>query len=282
MNDFVQDQYNVRDEAKYQIFISSTYEDLKDERQHVIREITRAEQFPVAMENFVASSKEQWATIERFLQTSGCLILLLGTSYGTIDKEDEEQRSFTEKEYDFADKNGIPILAFISTGDNYKDKSRNLKKLNKFREKVKNSNRLVCYFRNCAELSGAVSNSIAKEKLHFINPWYRNTEQKNRETADSAIDKTPNLAKLANGNYWNEEAVQMNRRYRDELDKLQDKWDSPLEWSGGKDFSHLFEIRDDDNVISDEQRSEGIIKSIRYVYTDESGKMMVIGWYLKA
>ena len=41
-------------EKKYQIFISSTYEDLKEERDKVQRAILSMYQFPVGMEMFSA------------------------------------------------------------------------------------------------------------------------------------------------------------------------------------------------------------------------------------
>jgi hypothetical protein len=44
---------------KYQIFISSTYEDLKDERRAVQDIILSMQQFPVGMEMFSAADEEQ-------------------------------------------------------------------------------------------------------------------------------------------------------------------------------------------------------------------------------
>ena len=42
-------------EKKYQVFISSTYEDLKDERLGVIASLLTANCIPVGMEQFTAS-----------------------------------------------------------------------------------------------------------------------------------------------------------------------------------------------------------------------------------
>lgn len=47
-------------EKKYQVFISSTYEDLKEERKKVQDTILSMNQFPVGMEIFSAADEEQW------------------------------------------------------------------------------------------------------------------------------------------------------------------------------------------------------------------------------
>lgn len=49
---------------KYQIFISSTFEDLKKERNSAIEAILMTNNIPVGMEAFVASSKEQFEYIK--------------------------------------------------------------------------------------------------------------------------------------------------------------------------------------------------------------------------
>lgn len=282
-------EFNVSNEAKYQIFISSTYTDLKEERQHVIREVIRAEQIPIAMENFVASNKNQWATIERYLENSGCLILLLGDRYGTIDESDTNKISFTEKEFNLAEKLKIPILVFIRSGTESPKDSENNDKYKKFKEKLEN-NRLVCYFNNCSELSGAVAHSIALEKNSFQNPWYiqKNAnkikndvvETANEDTKDVNDNVKTDLLSLQDKNYWNDDAEKMFKRYQKDLEKLSDKWDKVKKWEGGKDFKSLFEVRSDTNMISEELRQKGYTKSIRYVYTDKTG-MWVYGWYLK-
>lgn len=282
-------EFNVSNEAKYQIFISSTYTDLIEERQQVIREVIRAEQFPIAMENFVASNKNQWTTIERYLKNSGCLILLLGNRYGTIDKNDPNKISFTEKEFNLAEKLEIPILVFIRSGIESQKHSEKDKKYKKFKRKLE-KNRLVCYFRNCAELSGAVAHSIALEKSFFKNPWYINSSVKSinddvvknaKEDIKKVNDNVKkDLLSLADNNYWNEDAEKMFKKYQKDLKKLPDKWNTVKKWEGGRDFKFLFEVRSDINMINEELRQKGYTKSIRYVYTDKTG-MWVYGWYLK-
>ncbi len=50
---------------KYQVFISSTYEDLKEEREQVIKALLEMAHIPVGMEMFSAADEEQWNIIAR-------------------------------------------------------------------------------------------------------------------------------------------------------------------------------------------------------------------------
>lgn len=99
-------------ERKYQIFISSTYIDLINERQLVAKQILDNYHFPIGMEMFSASDKKQWATINATIDSSDIYILLVGYRYGSIDNE--EGISFTEKEYNYAVKKGIPVIVFVN------------------------------------------------------------------------------------------------------------------------------------------------------------------------
>ena len=60
-------------EKKYQIFISSTYEDLKEERRKVQDTILSMYQFPIGMEMFSAADEEQWEIIQ---ETESLLVLV--------------------------------------------------------------------------------------------------------------------------------------------------------------------------------------------------------------
>ena len=47
-------------ETKYQIFISSTFEDLKEERRKITEVILNMGHFPIGMELFNADDNKQW------------------------------------------------------------------------------------------------------------------------------------------------------------------------------------------------------------------------------
>ena len=75
------------------IFISSTYEDLKEAREEAIRYIDRIGH-SVAMEKFFASNHQSKDGCLRKLQECDAVILILGFKYGSVDKA--EGISFTE------------------------------------------------------------------------------------------------------------------------------------------------------------------------------------------
>ena len=95
---------------KYQIFISSTYTDLIDERKYVQDVILSMNHFPVGMELFSAASEEQWNIIKRTIDTSDFYVLIIGYRYGS---EMPDGIGYTEREYLYAKEKGVPVIVFI-------------------------------------------------------------------------------------------------------------------------------------------------------------------------
>ncbi len=125
--------------VRYQIFLSSTFRDLKDERQAVVDAVLSIGHFPSGMELFPASDATPWALITRVIDDSDYYVLILGGTYGSTDSSGI---SYTEREFDYAVKKGIPILAFlhqnpadIPAGKTEIEKNAK-KKLDVFRKKV--------------------------------------------------------------------------------------------------------------------------------------------------
>ncbi len=102
-------------QTRYQIFVSSTYEDLREERQQATQAILEAGCFPSGMELFPASDETQWDLIQRVIEESDYYVVVVGGRYGSIGPIGN---SFTEMEYDFAVEKGIPVLGFVKTGIN--------------------------------------------------------------------------------------------------------------------------------------------------------------------
>lgn len=129
-------------EKRYQVFISSTYEDLKEERKSIIEILLNAKFVPAGMEMFAASNEEQFKYIKKIIDNCDYYVLILGARYGSINLT--SGKSFTEMEYDYAIEQKIPILAFVhSDPENInanKREKENVDLFNKFRIKVlKNS-----------------------------------------------------------------------------------------------------------------------------------------------
>lgn len=97
-------------DRKYQIFVSSTYQDLKDERNEVIKACLNMDHIPVGMEMFNAGDEEQWQVITRTIDQCDYYVVIVAHRYGS---RTPDGVSFTEKEYDYAIKQGVPALGFI-------------------------------------------------------------------------------------------------------------------------------------------------------------------------
>jgi len=92
------------------IFISSTYEDLKNERKEAISTLDRIGQ-TIAMEKFFASNHKSKDVCLKKLQESDAMVLIIGLRYGSIDKS--EGISITEIEYNTAKTLGLPVFVFL-------------------------------------------------------------------------------------------------------------------------------------------------------------------------
>lgn len=168
-------------DKKYQFFISSTYEDLKEERNKAIQAILTMNQFPIGMEMFSAANEDQWQIIKEAIDSSDFYILIIGNRYGSI--EESAGISYTEKEFDYAVEKEIPILAFIvdssvsMTADKFETDPSKIVKLNAFKEKVKQSGRYVAFWKNIDNLETLISQSVSKAVVRGDRPgWIRTTD----------------------------------------------------------------------------------------------------------
>ena len=97
-------------DKRYQFFISSTFTDLKEERQSVLKAVLELDHMPAGMELFPASDESAWQLIKDVIDASDYYLLIVGGRYGSTD---EEGLSYTEKEYDYAVRKKKPVLAFL-------------------------------------------------------------------------------------------------------------------------------------------------------------------------
>lgn len=95
---------------KLQVFVSSTYTDLIEERQSAVEAILDAGHIPAGMELFKAG-KSQMKTIRKWIDESDIYMLILGGRYGSI--EEESGLSYTELEYRYALSKNMPVFAIV-------------------------------------------------------------------------------------------------------------------------------------------------------------------------
>ena len=147
------------------MFVSSTYEDLKRERQAVMLALLESKCIPAGMELFPAASVKQWELIKRVIDESDYYLVLVGGRYGSIPARSEKKTSYTEREFNYAAKRGKPILGFYhGNPDKLSPKRREKtaigqKRLDQFRAKIKN---LPCrHWNSPMDLGSAVKTAIA-------------------------------------------------------------------------------------------------------------------------
>ncbi len=163
-------------DKRYQVFVSSTYADLKDERQKVIQTLMEMDCIPSGMELFPALDEEQFEFIKKVIDDCDYYLLVIGARYGSVT---EEGVSYTEKEYDYAVERGIKVVAFVHADPdavpvNKTDKSPvHAERLQKFRDKVA-TGRLVKFWSTSNELAGLVALSLSKTiKTYPAVGWTR-------------------------------------------------------------------------------------------------------------
>jgi len=164
-------------DKKYQVFISSTYADLKEERRKILDILLMADCIPSGMEAFVATDNEQFEVIKKVIDLCDYYVLIIGKRYGSVSSQ--TGISYTEMEYDYAKSKDIPVLVFAIDEavelPEFKIETDQAKKdlLNQFREKTM-SNRLVSIWKSIDELTGSLAISIMRAQKEVVRPgWQR-------------------------------------------------------------------------------------------------------------
>lgn len=111
---------------KYQIFISSTNKDLKDERSKAIKAVLEAGHIPAGMEQFGGEGIPPIEVIKRWIDDSDIYALILGGKYGTL--EEKSHYGYTELEYDYALEKDKPRFFIILSEDYLKKRQRRLQR----------------------------------------------------------------------------------------------------------------------------------------------------------
>ncbi len=160
-------------ERKHQVFVSSTYKDLVDERQHVIHALLELDCIPAGMELFPAADEDAWTLIKEVIDSSDYYLLIIAGKYGS---QNSEGISYTEMEFDYAVSIGKPIVSFIfqdidQLSGSKIEKSEDLQqRLKLFRTKAEQKH--CKYWKNAEDLGGKVSRSLIQlKKKHPSDGW---------------------------------------------------------------------------------------------------------------
>lgn len=143
----------------YKVFVSSTSNDLKDERDAAFQAIWHLGLFPVAMEGFGAHSRPPIEVCRD--KVSGCryFVLIVGRMYGSTY---DDGISYTEHEYEWALEFGLKVKVFMLSGDYVEE--RHAVELAAFKKRLKGSH-TVQFFETAEQLGGLVKDALTEELI---------------------------------------------------------------------------------------------------------------------
>jgi hypothetical protein len=145
------------------VFISSTYEDLKEYRERTIEVVERYECLPVAMEHFMSQPQEPVKVCEKEIKECDIFVGIYAHRYGFI--PDGEHKSITQLEYELAKKSGKDCLSFlIKKGHPWNPdfiEFEKRKELDSFLEKVKKE-LTTSFFTTPSDFDIKLSTSLGK------------------------------------------------------------------------------------------------------------------------
>jgi hypothetical protein len=236
---------------KLQVFISSTFKDLIEERQAAVEAVIEAGHIPAGMELFKAGDETQKETIQRWIQDSDVYLLLLGGRYGSI--EPSTQKSYTQWEYEYAGEIGKPRFALVmqkqTLDKKVKEKGPEVLELDSralyddFRKDV--LSRTSQFFEDCKD----IKYSISRKMIEFH-------DDENLVGWVSGKDVTPNTT-LAN---YNAKLAEENMKLKEELHSIksllsEQQSDNDIE-------AEELEILDDDFGLSERNEFEDRLERI--------------------
>lgn len=211
-------------EKRYQVFVSSTYTDLIEERSKIFQTLMEMDCFPAGMELFPAVDEDQFKFIKRVIDDSDYYLVIIGGRYGSISSEGI---SYTEKEYDYAIEKGLKVMALIHekpdiipSGKTDSDPTARAK-LELLRKKIAQG-RLVKFYTSASELPGLVALSLSKTmKLYPAVGWMRANLVTNLESLSDLNQMRKENEELKKQlSYFSNEEVIPEINYLADLDEL--------------------------------------------------------------
>lgn len=186
-------------DKKLQVFVSSTYTDLREERQAAVEAILSSGNIPAGMELFAAGDESQMTVIERWIDESDVYLLILGGRYGSI--EPKSGKSYTHLEYEYAMSKGKPLFAMVINTEALDNKVRenglaavekdNSQKLNDFRNLV--TRYLVKFWDDKKDIKIAIHETLADiDHRKELIGWIRGN---NTVNTGAVVDEITRLTK---------------------------------------------------------------------------------------
>jgi hypothetical protein len=163
-------------ERRYQVFVSSTFNDLKLERRRVLEELTKFRYIAAGMEHFPAIDEAQFDYIKTVIQQSDYYVVILAGKYGSLASDGI---GYVEKEYDYAVSIGLPVIALIRQDIGLLDTSliessaERLERLDAFRTRILDL-RMAVFWTDVTDLCLRLVQSLQATVARYPRPgWVR-------------------------------------------------------------------------------------------------------------
>lgn len=177
-------------DKRYQVFVSSTFEDLKEERAKVITALLNIDCIPCGMEYFPAANEDAWQSIERLIPNCDYYVVIIAGKYGSMPPK--KQKSYTHMEYELAIKHSVPVLALLHKDVGTLPSSKTeidperRKKLQQFRQLA--SKRLCRFWSSPDQITGEFLASLKHQiDRHPRTGWVRGDAVANDEAKTEII-----------------------------------------------------------------------------------------------
>jgi serine/threonine-protein kinase len=146
------------------VYISSTYVDLKKEREAAAQAVRHLGHQSIAMEDYVAADKRPVDKCLHDVRGSDAYVGIFAWRYGSI--PEGYDKSITHLEYEAAKKAGIPCLVFLTDNKaswpvEYVTTGRERKKIDQLRKELMNEY-VVSFFKNTDQLGGQISAALSQ------------------------------------------------------------------------------------------------------------------------
>jgi formylglycine-generating enzyme required for sulfatase activity/predicted Ser/Thr protein kinase len=181
------------------IYISSTYVDLKKEREAAAKAIQRLEHQAIAMENYAAADQRPVDKCLQDVKSCDVYVGIFAWRYGFI--PGGYDKSITHLEYETAKQAGIPCLIFLLDEDTpwppkYMTNGEERQKILQLRDELKQDH-LVKFFKNADQLNGLVSDAVGN--LIFMAERSFSKLKSPEDLIGTRLGKYVILAKLGKG-----------------------------------------------------------------------------------
>lgn len=165
-------------DRRFQVFVSSTFEDLREERSAVISALLQLDCIPAGMELFPAADDDSWTLIKSVIDDCDYYVLIVAGRCGSV--HPETGKAYTQMEYEYAMETKKPIIALVhaNTGilpaskTEQSDEGRN--RLSAFLAEVKKRNCRL--WNDRGELTTALLTGVLYlKKTRPVDGWVRGT-----------------------------------------------------------------------------------------------------------